>query len=95
MPVATGDVLSAVRDTAGGETSTSPTGTTHGELFFPENDPQLRESFVGSLQRQKPHGTGVLRWRRGNYVRFHGADRGRVCRAVTTPTACARHLDCP
>ncbi len=68
----------------GGDSTTSGSsaaipGSTHGELFFPDTDPQLRESFVGSLVRQKPHGPGVLRWRRGNYVRFHGGLSRGIC----------------
>ena len=58
-------------DRTGG--SGGPNGVVHGEVTFPDNDPQFRESYVGDLMRQKPHGSGILRWRRGNYVRFDGA----------------------
>lgn len=56
-----------------GEDRATPNGTVFGEITFPDSDPQSRESYVGELYRQKPHGNGILRWRRGNYVRFDGA----------------------
>ena len=41
-------------------------------INYPEDDAQCRESYVGSVVRQRPHGYGLLKWRKGNYVRFEG-----------------------
>lgn len=41
-------------------------------ITYPDDDPQFRLQYVGNVQRQRPHGRGELRWRRGNYVRFEG-----------------------
>ena len=47
-------------------------------LKYPEDDPQCRECYLGSVVRQRPHGFGVLKWRKGNYVRFDGRQGRRV-----------------
>lgn len=54
-------------------------GSPVGEVTFPDTDAQFRESYVGDLSRQKPHGNGILRWRRGNYVRFDGELCADLC----------------
>lgn len=41
-------------------------------ITYPEDDEHFRLQYVGRVQRQRPHGQGDMRWRKGNYVRFTG-----------------------
>eukprot|EP01029_Cantina_marsupialis_P028636 TRINITY_DN7777_c0_g1_i1.p1 TRINITY_DN7777_c0_g1~~TRINITY_DN7777_c0_g1_i1.p1 ORF type:complete len:369 (-),score=66.17 TRINITY_DN7777_c0_g1_i1:121-1227(-) len=52
--------------------NTKAKATNDVRISFPDDDPQSRRYYIGGVRGNKPHGTGVLTWNSGNYVRFEG-----------------------